>query len=309
MKPLPDADQAAALGRHRHARAGAGAARAHRLLPSCPAAGVVGEAMVAFVLADAYRAKFGGDHIDDVREARRPLRGADRVAAALNPALVFIGFMGAGKSTRGPRGGGGARRAAADTDALLEDALGEPIAGVLRPRGRGRRSGPRRRSSSRRCSTRADGGVDRARRRGAAAPSACARRCAATPSCWSTSTSRPRGARAAGEGRPLARDRDAFAALFAEPRRAVRGRRRRDRPRHRRPARRAPRRSRRSRAAPAGLDAAVGDERLGRLPGLDRRGRGRAGAVAGPGPALRRHRRDGRGGARPARSTRPGPRP
>jgi chorismate synthase len=36
-----------------------------------PAAGVVGEAMVAFVLADAYRAKFGGDHIEDVREALR----------------------------------------------------------------------------------------------------------------------------------------------------------------------------------------------------------------------------------------------
>jgi chorismate synthase len=34
-----------------------------------PAAGVVGEAMVAFVLADAYRAKFGGDHIDDVSAA------------------------------------------------------------------------------------------------------------------------------------------------------------------------------------------------------------------------------------------------
>jgi len=31
-----------------------------------PAAAVVGEAMVAFVLADAYRRKFGGDHIDDV---------------------------------------------------------------------------------------------------------------------------------------------------------------------------------------------------------------------------------------------------
>ena len=31
-----------------------------------PAAGVVGESMVAFVLAEAYRAKFGGDHIDDV---------------------------------------------------------------------------------------------------------------------------------------------------------------------------------------------------------------------------------------------------
>src|SRR5207245_9756720 len=34
-----------------------------------PAAGVVGEAMVAFVLADAYRRKFGGDNIDDVRRA------------------------------------------------------------------------------------------------------------------------------------------------------------------------------------------------------------------------------------------------
>jgi len=34
-----------------------------------PAGGVVGEAMVAFVLADAYRRKFGGDHIDDVAAA------------------------------------------------------------------------------------------------------------------------------------------------------------------------------------------------------------------------------------------------
>src|SRR5438105_855134 len=34
-----------------------------------PAAGVVGEAMVALVLADAYRRKFGGDHIDDALAA------------------------------------------------------------------------------------------------------------------------------------------------------------------------------------------------------------------------------------------------
>jgi chorismate synthase len=34
-----------------------------------PAGAVVGEAMVALVLASAYREKFGGDHIDDVREA------------------------------------------------------------------------------------------------------------------------------------------------------------------------------------------------------------------------------------------------
>jgi chorismate synthase len=36
-----------------------------------PAAGVVAEAMVALVLADAYRRKFGGDHIDDVLQAVR----------------------------------------------------------------------------------------------------------------------------------------------------------------------------------------------------------------------------------------------
>jgi chorismate synthase len=36
-----------------------------------PAAGVVAEAMVALVLAGAYREKLGGDHIDDVRGALR----------------------------------------------------------------------------------------------------------------------------------------------------------------------------------------------------------------------------------------------
>jgi chorismate synthase len=39
-----------------------------------PAAAVVGEAMVAFVLAGACREKFGGDHIDDVLEAVRAYR-------------------------------------------------------------------------------------------------------------------------------------------------------------------------------------------------------------------------------------------
>ena len=37
--------------------------------PTTPAAGVVGEAMLAIVLATAYREKFGGDHIDDVTAA------------------------------------------------------------------------------------------------------------------------------------------------------------------------------------------------------------------------------------------------
>ena len=39
-----------------------------------PAGGVVGEAMVALVLADAYRKKFGGDHIDDVLAAVQAYR-------------------------------------------------------------------------------------------------------------------------------------------------------------------------------------------------------------------------------------------
>ena len=39
-----------------------------------PAAGVVAEAMVALVLADAYREKFGGDHIEPVKRPVEPLR-------------------------------------------------------------------------------------------------------------------------------------------------------------------------------------------------------------------------------------------
>jgi chorismate synthase len=47
----------------------AGALRERTDSCTVPAAGVVGEAMVAYVLAAAYREKFGGDHIDDVRLA------------------------------------------------------------------------------------------------------------------------------------------------------------------------------------------------------------------------------------------------
>jgi chorismate synthase len=48
-----------------------------------PAAGVVGESMVALVLAAAYREKFGGDHIDDAR-------------AAVHAYVERIGWRGAG---------------------------------------------------------------------------------------------------------------------------------------------------------------------------------------------------------------------
>jgi len=68
MKPLPTLTkplQSVDIATHAPAEA------LRERTDSCtvPAAGVVGEAMVAFILADAYRRKFGGDHIDDVRAA------------------------------------------------------------------------------------------------------------------------------------------------------------------------------------------------------------------------------------------------
>lgn len=68
MKPLPTLTQplkSVDIATHEPAQA------LRERTDSCtvPAAGVVAEAMVAFVLADAYRRKFGGDHIDDVRAA------------------------------------------------------------------------------------------------------------------------------------------------------------------------------------------------------------------------------------------------
>ena len=63
-EPAAHVDQATALGRQTHEPAQALRERTDSC--SVLAAGVVGEAMVALVLADAYRAKFGGDHIDEM---------------------------------------------------------------------------------------------------------------------------------------------------------------------------------------------------------------------------------------------------
>ncbi len=68
MKPLPTLTQplrSVDIETHEPAQA------LRERTDSCtvPAAGVVAEAMLAFVLADAYRQKFGGDHVDDVRTA------------------------------------------------------------------------------------------------------------------------------------------------------------------------------------------------------------------------------------------------
>ncbi len=70
MKPLPTLTQplrSVDIETHEPAQA------LRERTDSCtvPAAAVVGEAMVAFVLAGAYREKFGGDHIDDMLQAAR----------------------------------------------------------------------------------------------------------------------------------------------------------------------------------------------------------------------------------------------
>ena len=135
------------------------------------------------------------------------------MAAALNPALVFIGFMAAGKSTAALEAAAALGETAADSDALLEAELGESIQAYFDRAGE-----PAFRAAEEDLVTtmldRADGGVialgggavlsERTR--------AALRRHTVVlvdvdlETAWS---------RAAGEGRPLARDRDAFARLFA----------------------------------------------------------------------------------------------
>ena len=111
-----------------------------------PAAGVVGEAMLAIVLAGAYRDKFGGDHIDDVRVAV----DAYRRASDGNPGPSLHRLHGRREDDRRPCGGGcpggpgvrhrpRARAAARDLDRGL---LRLPRrAGVPRGRGGRRRRG------------------------------------------------------------------------------------------------------------------------------------------------------------------------
>ena len=289
-----DADQAAALGRHRHARARRGAARAHRLLPSCPAAGVVGEAMVAFVLAGAYREKFGGDHIDDVRAARRRATrsasgGGGAEAGARLHRLHGRGQVDA-RRARPPRR---SASRADDADALLEARARRADRGVLRRAtarrafrereeelvGEAARARRRRRHRARRRRARL-----RARARGAAPPHRrAARRRRSTP---------PGSARAA-SGRPLARDRERFAALLRRARAALRGGRRRG------PARRPARGVVRARARRAARDPRRADGCCGRRAP-------RATTRSGSAPARRRAVAGGAGGASSS-PTRPSP--
>ena len=74
-----------------------------------PAAGVVAEAMVALVLADAALEKFGGDSVGETRRnheaylATWPSGSAGRRDAPLIAPIVLVGAPGSGKSTVGAR--------------------------------------------------------------------------------------------------------------------------------------------------------------------------------------------------------------
>ena len=62
-----DAAAAAGIGGSGDPRAGAGGLRAVATCAVVPAAGVIGEAMVAIVLAQAFLEKFGGDSLAETR--------------------------------------------------------------------------------------------------------------------------------------------------------------------------------------------------------------------------------------------------
>ena len=195
-----------------------------------PAAGVVGEAMVALELAARLPREVRRRPHATTRSRRcDAYERADRVEALEPPsrrrtpcALVLVGFMGAGKSSA-------ARALAAELG--VRAARRRPRArararradrGVLRPRGRGRvpraRGGGRAASCSRADARRVialgGGAVGvRARARGAARAHA---------SSTSRSTPRRLAARVRHAARPLARDRGRFEQLHARaPRRCT----------------------------------------------------------------------------------------
>ena len=285
-----------------------------------PAAGVVGEAMLAIVLASACRDKFGGDHIDDVRTAMDAYTRRIGWHAALS-SLVFIGFMGAGKTSAARAAGAALGARAVDSDHVLEERLGCSIEEYFATHG------------------------ERAFR--AAEEDVVAEMLEHPPSPvlslggGAIGSERVRGLlerhtvvlldvdedtawRRAGGRRPLARDRSRFAALLADRRPlydsiadAVLPDSSRDVVRRAVPALRAL--ARRAR----GHEAAVGDRRVGRVPGLRRRGPDRLGLPRAGGRrprgdrrvrrrALRRRgggrlaRDDRAGGDRPRRWRRPG---
>jgi shikimate kinase / 3-dehydroquinate synthase len=136
------------------------------------------------------------------------------VGAPLSPALVFIGFMAAGKSTAALEAAAALGTTALDSDELLERQFGETIQSYFDRAGE-----PAFRAAEEELVAtmleRADGGVialgggalGSARTRAALARHTVVLVDVDLETAW---------ARACGQGRPLARDRDAFARLYAD---------------------------------------------------------------------------------------------
>ncbi len=190
-----------------------------------PAAAVVAEAMVCLTLASCYREKFGGDHIDDVARRARRLQAAHRLARlawpppspmAASPAIVFVGFMGAGKSTALEA----ARAAGLETteaDELMERELGMPIAEAFERDGE--EAFRAREAEAVGCPARGRRRLARSRSAAAASsPSGCAPRCSATSSSGSTSMWGGLASGSRSSDRPLAQSRSTSSTRSAAER-------------------------------------------------------------------------------------------
>ncbi len=91
-----------------------------------PAAAVVAEAEVAFVLARAYLDKFGRDSMADIVQARDAYLERLRPCRAVSH-LLLIGFMGAGKSTVGRLAADRLELPFVDLDTLVQDRDGRSV--------------------------------------------------------------------------------------------------------------------------------------------------------------------------------------
>ena len=215
-----DADQAAALGRHRDPRAGAGAARAHRLLHrSRGRGGRRGDGRVRARRRLPAQVRRRPHRRRRARPCAPTRSGSDGAAERVRARASSDRLHGRRQDDGRPEAAQRRSGRAARQRRLLEERVGRPISEHVRDRRRGRPSGSSRSGSCSSCSTAPASGGDRARWRQRRSPSACAtgarrprRRC-----CSTSDADRP-GSAVAGAGageRPLARGPRGFGALHA----------------------------------------------------------------------------------------------
>ena len=102
-----------------------------------PAAAVVAEAEVAFVLAQAYLDKFGRDAIVDIVRLARCLPRPHPTHLAMSH-ILLIGFMGAGKSTVGRLLADDRGLEFIDLDVMVETAEGRSVRSIFEDEGEAR---------------------------------------------------------------------------------------------------------------------------------------------------------------------------